>query len=144
MRISEALGIRPVDVQNLSNVKYIKLTKQIDSKGLYVPLKTKEERYIPIIAEIKPVEAILYENATVKLRPIIKALPDAKERKLTTHSLRHFFITNAKSYGINPLIVETIAGHSLKGMEGVYTNFKPDDLKPILEWQSEIYKKITE
>lgn len=52
------------------------------------------------------------------------------------------YITNSKSCGINAGKVEKIAGHSLRGMQEVYTNFKVEDLKDVLSWQKELYKEL--
>lgn len=46
-----------------------------------------------------------------------------------------FFITNSKASGVPPIKVEYLAGHSLKGMEQIYTNFRAADCTEILEWQ---------
>lgn len=146
-RVSEMLGIRSEDVFYEGGTYFIKLNKQIDFRGAYVPLKTKKERYIPIIPEIKDLfytdeMGILYrhwieyfQKATTKL-----GLPE----DITTHSIRHFFITQAKADGINPLIVETIAGHSLKGIEGIYTNFQKEHLTSILDWQQNLFAYLTQ
>lgn len=146
-RISEMLGIRSTDIIFEEGTYFIKLTKQIDNNGCYIPLKTKKERYIPIIPEIKNLfytddTRILYrrwceyfQKTTIKL-----GLPE----DITTHSIRHFFITQAKADGINPLIVETIAGHSLKGIEGVYTNFQKEHLTSILAWQQDLFAYLTQ
>lgn len=43
---------------------------------------------------------------------------------------------------IMPIFAESIAGHSLTGIEAVYTNFHAKDLESIRLWQNELYKEI--
>ena len=141
MRISEAYGIRQNDI---INNEYIHLTKQLDSKE-YKPLKTKDSRDLIIIPELIPLchdlgyaKAYIYEQ----VNPLLRNCKSWKERKLSIHSIRHFFITDTKTKNINPLLVEAYAGHSLKGIQNVYTNFHAEDFKPILEWQEKTLKEI--
>lgn len=144
MRISEAIGIRPHDIKRGMAGLYIDLKEQL-SHGEYCPVKCGSERCIPIIAEIKelsPCDKTRVSDFYKVYNRIKKTIPHAEERNLSFHSLRHFFITDAKSRGVNPLKVEVIAGHRLKGMEGVYTNFKAEDLSDILAWQAQTLKAI--
>ena len=144
MRISEAVGITQDDIKQGDGFLYIDLNKQWN-RGEYTPLKNKNARVIPIIPEIRDfigftltrVPALYREFQKVK-----KSFPDAEKRKLCFHSLRHFFITNAKARNIPDVKVEFIAGHSLKGISKVYTNFKADDLLEILEWQKNTLKEL--
>jgi len=144
LRISEAVGVRPEDIKTEGDIIYIDLKEQLNNQKRK-PLKNKECRQIPVIPEVK--ELIGFEPtrlaAFYRLYNKVKLeFPNAVERQLSFHSLRHFFITNAKSCGVISAKVETIAGHSLRGMEKVYTNFKVEDLTDILPWQLEIFNKI--
>lgn len=149
MRISEVFGVTEEDFKTFSYGEYINLNKQYN-RG-YLPLKTKSSfRPIPITKEIKA----LFKDITptdskktdfnIEFRKIKANIKNATERNLSPHSLRHFFITNCKSKGLIESKVEFVAGHSLKGISKVYTNYKPDDLKEFLEWQEVTYKLITE
>ena len=144
MRISEGFGVCAGDVVEADGLLYIHLARQLQD-GAYVPLKSGECRDIPIIPELlplvgaeKPTRVTVYRNT----RPAFDAASGGS-RRLTVHSLRHFFITSAKSCGINAGKVETIAGHSLKGMEAVYTNYKAKDLAEITRWQKPTYDRLT-
>lgn len=144
LRISEAHGVRECDILDGDGFCYIHLTEQY-IKNNREPLKNKQSRDIPIIPEIK--DLILHEYFSPPrfyrfFVPLERECQDAQKRKLSIHSLRHFFITNAKSSGVNELKVEKIAGHSLKGIQGVYTNFKKEDLTDVLFWQRETIKKV--
>ena len=117
-RISEAIGITINDVKKAEKCEYIDLHQQYNLKK-YKPLKGKNARPIPIIPEIK--ELFGFEPTRLPafyrtFQPIKKKFENYKERDLAFHSLRHFFITSAKSNGINDIKVEYIAGHSLKGI----------------------------
>lgn len=147
MRISESQGVTKDDIIHTDNYSYINLTKQFNKKK-YKPLKGKYARPIPIIPEM---EHLIHEDRfdDTRLPAFYKAFQPVKnnierheERRLSFHSLRHFFITNAKSYGIVESKVERIAGHSLKGISKVYTNYGVEDLLDILEWQRETLKKM--
>lgn len=146
MRRNEGGGVTLSDIKTIDGVSYIQLNKQY-FLGSYKPLKTKKERFIPIIPELlsvigeSPIETFEYSAAITEIKNIFE---DYEQRGVCLHSIRHFFITNAKAYGINHLVVETVAGHSLKGIEKVYTNFKPEELTPILEWQKSVFNALTE
>ncbi|MBQ9537660.1 MAG: tyrosine-type recombinase/integrase [Treponema sp.] len=146
MRISELAGVSAADVKYDGKTSYIKLERQyID--GEFAPLKTKRPRDIPLSPLLVPfvdgdrksLRKVLRKN----LEPQIRKIPGWKERLLCPHSLRHFFISSAKSYGINHLKVEAIAGHSLKGIQETYTTFHVADLAEIVCWQEWAYTRIT-
>ena len=144
MRISEAVGIRSSDFVDTPEYSYIHLTEQYSLKK-YRPLKSGYYRDIPIIPEIK--ELIGFQDTRLPAfyryyNQQKKYFENAEERNLSFHSLRHFFITNTKSSGVNDVKVEVIAGHSLKGITKVYTNFKVNDLLDILPWQKKTLELI--
>lgn len=146
IRISEAVGLTVEDIKQGDGFIYIDLQKQMINKK-YQILKNDEKRCIPIIPEIK--ELIGFDSTRVSafyryFEPLKKQCENYNERQLAFHSLRHFFITDSKAKGVNNVKVEVLAGHSLKGMEDVYTNFKAPDLVDILPWQKETFLKITE
>lgn len=144
LRISEAIGITSEDFCSADDFEYIHLWRQFNNHK-YKDLKNKELRDIPIIPEIKQLIGFDPTRLSALYRyfePLKKQLTNFEERKLCFHSLRHYFITASKSAGINPLKVETIAGHSLRGITKIYTNFKVTDLKDILSWQKDFYNKF--
>ena len=145
MRISESTGIRQEDFKSEDGILYIDLFQQYNLKK-YKPLKTGEKRIIPVIPEIKNLIGFVDTRLPAFYRvynKIKKNFENADKRNLSFHSLRHFFITDAKSYGVPEIKVETIAGHSLKGIVKVYTHFKLSDLVEILEWQKKTFDFIT-
>lgn len=145
MRIAECVSVMQSDIVAGDDFHYIHLTKQLQRKE-WTTLKTKEQRDIPIIDELVQMvwnnDFFPYTEFYASIKKIISTFKNYEKRMLSTHSLRHFFITNAKSCGINDAKVEKIAGHSLKGIQEVYTNFKADDLADILEWQKELYNEL--
>lgn len=141
MRLSEAFGVSQADIKKEGEVYFIDLNKQLTEIGYYTPLKTKQKRIIPLPEKaLNLIHPWNTTHSTIKtyMRPVIRTISDWEERGLSLHSIRHFFITDTKSAGINPLFVESIAGHSLTGIEAVYTNFHAEDLKSIINWQEEI------
>lgn len=144
MRISEAVGILPEDIIQADGFEYINLTKQFNNKK-YKKLKGKLSRPIPIMPEIKDLIGFNHLRLSAFYREYNKiksTFENANERNLSFHSLRHFFITQAKAKNYNDVKVEYIAGHTLKGITKVYTNFKPEDLTEIIEFQKIIYNEI--
>ena len=138
--------IATCDIKEDKGILYIDLYQQFNLKK-YKPLKTKYIRKIPIIPEIKDLLGFEHTrlSAFYKEYNSIKSMfENVEERNLTFHSLRHFFITNAKSKGFISAKVEYIAGHSLKKQEKVYTQFHVEDLQEIRNWQQETRKLILE
>lgn len=144
MRVSECYGIRESDLFCNNSIHYIDLNKQLLGAG-YAPLKTKNSRRIPLTEKALYLcheQKFSLSTLNHKISALFQSCENVKERQLCMHSIRHFFITDTKSKGINPLIVETIAGHSLTGMEGVYTNFHEEDLSQIIQWQEALLKEL--
>lgn len=150
LRISEAAGVSESDIKKDSNNNYyIDLKKQY-GRGEFLPLKNKLARPVPISEELKNIivnsEIMSDKNKIyfyLEFKKIRNNIKDYEARKLTPHSLRHFFITKGKAAGINESKIEFVAGHSLKGMSAIYTNYKPDDLAEVITWQKETFNKIT-
>ncbi|MCQ2598157.1 MAG: phage integrase SAM-like domain-containing protein [Treponema sp.] len=144
MRISEAVGVTDEDIKQGNGFIYIDLNRQFND-GKYKPLKWGKKRGIPVLPEVDalkgfdPIRLQWFYKCFQKIKPSFK---DYEERNLAFHSLRHFFVTNAKVFGINPLFVEVLAGHSLKGIEKTYTNLKTEDLVSILEWQKKTFIEL--
>lgn len=146
MRISELAGLSAADVKEAGGTRYIRLERQFID-GAFAPLKTKRPRDIPLSFLLVPLvdgdRRNLHKTVRRELDPQIKKISGWKERLLCPHSLRHFFISSAKAYGINHLKVEAIAGHSLKGIQEVYTSFHAADLVDIISWQEWAWSRIT-
>ena len=138
MRVAELAGVSPQDVEQEDGTGFIRLEKQYAREG-FLPLKNKKPRDIPLCPALQELAGQRSpepkDSFYSRITPLIRQIPGWHERKLCLHSLRHFFISSAKSYGINHLKVETIAGHSLKGIQAVYTSFRVKDLADITEWQ---------
>lgn len=145
-RISECLGVTPESVKKGNfNGFFITIDKQLN-QGKIKPVKGRVGRSVPIIPEL--IDCIGFEPTRLSAfyRAFLEIKPDferAEERLLCFHSLRHFFITNAKSFGIQERKVEYLAGHSPKDkIVKVYTNYRIEDVTEILKWQEETIKKI--
>lgn len=147
VRQGEAFAITKADLffDSESGFNYFHLYQQEDRFGKLIPLKTRDERNCPIIPELKDFFARasfcrsrLYEQT----QPIIRSFENWNERKLALHSIRHFFITDCKVSGINPQLVEVYSGHSLRGIENVYTHYKIKDFGDILKWQEKVYNDL--
>lgn len=143
MRIAEGFYISDSDIRTADGFSYIHLTRQ-KQHGEFCELKTKQARDIPIIEELRACFAGNRDDINNFSKNVQHHAKKIKsEGTLSCHSLRHFFITDAKSKGVNNIKVEFIAGHSLKGIEATYTNFKVSDLTDILSWQQELFNFLT-
>lgn len=144
LRLAELSAVSKDDIREKDGLHYIHLTRQFRKE--FLPLKTKNERDIPIPNCLVPLIQEYHPNMNILLKrvyKVIRLIEGWSERKLCIHSFRHFFISSAKSYGINHLKVEAIAGHSLKGIQEVYTTFHVEDLAEIIKWQEWAYCQIT-
>lgn len=146
MRISEILGLENSDIkQHKNGFLYIDIVRQKYQNKICAP-KRSSIRQIPIIPEIAELfysaPGATVRRISVPFRLLKNQCEKSDERNLSFHSLRHFFITSAKAYNVAEVKVEVLAGHKLKEIKSVYTNFKVDDLTDILEWQNVIYRKI--
>lgn len=145
LRISEAVGVLTNEIiKSHKGFEYIKLEKQYNLKKIK-PVKMDSRRSIPIIPEIKDLmgfEPMRLSAFYREFNAIKVNCKNYEERELCFHSLRHFFITNAKAEGCADIKVEYLAGHKLQGQRKVYTNFKAEDVVEILSWQSMTIKKI--
>lgn len=145
MRISEAKGVTQNDIKKGNGFYYIDLKQQLN-RGVYTELKGKFARQFPIIPECIELINFQYGRSANFYRafiPLKKKFETPERKRLTFHSLRHFFITNTIASGIPESKVNYFTGHRQKGINQVYINFKPDDLIEFLDWQRKTYKKIT-
>lgn len=149
LRISEFLGLSPESIQEENNIYYLNLTRQ-RCGGVFKPLKRNSTRVIPVIDTIKNYVLQLNNNwqyvyyINKEFNKVKDIYFKNTDRILTIHSLRHFFVTNAKSCGVIESKVEYMAGHKLKGVKGIYTNYKINDLTELLAWQENTLKLILE
>lgn len=145
MRLAELAAVSKEELQEKDGINFIHLERQYRQE--FLPLKNKKARDIPLSKNLIQLVGSYHYNLlqllTRSVTPEIKKIEGWKERKLCIHSFRHFFISSAKSYGINHLKVEAIAGHSLKGIQEVYTTFHVGDLAEIIKWQEWAYCQIT-
>ncbi|MBQ0003595.1 MAG: tyrosine-type recombinase/integrase family protein [Treponema sp.] len=146
MRLSECCGVTEEDFKEKNGITYIHLTRQWDNRNHeYKPLKSKKEgdyRDIPVIPEAKELCAPFRSKSCQKYVSLFcKSI--LKNENISAHSVRHFFISDTKMKDLNPIKIELVAGHSLKGIEGVYTHFDPLQFPELLEWQKDIFDFLT-
>lgn len=148
VRISEYRALYLSEVIRLNSYNLINITKQyIRGSQTVEDLKTQYSRrpclFIPGLEEnIKSLTNTELVYFYKELGQVIESMKGTEGRELACHSLRHFFITNTKARGCPDIKIEFLAGHSLKGVRAVYTNFKAEDLTEVINWQKEIYQEI--
>lgn len=145
LRVSELYGLTDDEIKTKDGLTWIELSHQKVRRFDYSQTKSKRSRIVPIASDLLKwviCPTMSYERVYKKIRGISDQIKGESKRLLSTNSLRHFFITDSKSRGINPSKVEVIAGHSLGCVIDYYTNFKPEDLAEICSWQSELVRYI--
>lgn len=149
MRISEIMALREeILFENYIDVKDQRLKHELK------PLKTKEARKVPICPEVhKLIKEIIdmgVLETTRSLNPsehqnqVLKGMKLDKERGLCFHSWRHFYNTYLLAENITPVKVAAVMGHStgVSSVQDVYTNFKIEQFKEVVEVQKKLIKLI--
>lgn len=67
-----------------------------------------------------------------------------KERGLTTHTLRNFYISYLRSENVPDAKIKAVVGHQDKDMTDWYTYWKPEMFPEVYEAQEKLYKQIIE
>lgn len=150
MRISEVFAIRKEHLYKT----YLDVSDQIDKNGELIPVKTNEARKLRISSTLfKIINDLIKSNGFAfnlrgtKLRECFYehcgvSEKERKSRKLTFHSLRHFFNTYLLANNISEIKVKAMMGHSSgKGsMTERYANFRPEHFDDIAELQEKLLK----
>lgn len=155
MRVGEVIGLKP---ENLYD-DYVDIKHSYSMKYGLGPTKTKKNRYCPVPKELaeklKEVssENWIFDNGE---KPITKEMLDycfdsslknigidKKERGLTIHSLRGFFISHLREKNVPDAKIRAVVGHADPSMTDVYTYWKPDMFPEVNKVQQELYEKIT-
>ena len=133
LRIGETLAL---NYEDIINDKLI-INKQLTKKGIVNYTKNKQStRTIPLFKKVKNlldnkkhgrIFTITESTANKNIKLMIKntELP----QNLTTHDLRHTFITNCQNKGIPEHVIQAIVGHEIgsKVTKQIYTHFNLDD-----------------
>lgn len=143
LRIGEVLGITGNDI-NFTN-KTITINKSINLKNQYDTTKNlQSNRIIPLFNNsIKLLEKykdykdkrifnITYWTTQDHLKDIIKK---TNIRNISTHDLRHTFITNCKNKGVPEHILQSWVGHSIgsKVTSSIYTHINYEDTTKFID-----------
>ena len=152
MRLGEVTAIRSAHLYD----NYIEVSDQIDRFGELIAVKTNEARKIRICETLykilkkltdKTDYAFLSRNTRQRDIFYKHCLINKEERlrrKLTFHSLRHFFNTYMLTNGIPEIKVKAIMGHSSGrgSMTERYTNFRPEHFDDVAKLQEELLKSF--
>lgn len=149
MRISEILAIRSETLfENYIDVYDQRLKYELK------PLKTKEARFVPIPEELYKLlkervsDGFAFEHNDNYYRKYFYkncGVKNHQEENLKFHSLRHFVNTDMLAHNITETKVRAVLGHSEgKGtMTERYTNWKPELLPEVYQWQNNLLKEIS-
>ncbi len=158
MRIGEVTGLQTVDISE----NYINVQHSLHPDFGLGQTKTRVCRYVPIPSELnlkslcgevwafprtdkkEPVnEKTVYSNFT-KICDSLNI--ERKERGITVHSLRNFFISYARGNTQGTDIeakIKAVVGHADETQTDWYTYWTPDMFIEIYKLQSQLYKEIT-
>lgn len=152
MRLGEVTAIRD---ENLYE-DHLDVYDQIDKTGELIPVKMNEARKVRIcptlyrlIKSLIKKDGYAFTSRNTKLREVFYLHCQIKKeereaRKLTFHSLRHFFNTYLLANDISEIKVKAIMGHSSgKGsMTERYANFRPEHFNDIAKLQEKLLKSF--
>lgn len=154
MRVGEICALQWSDVKE--NYLDVKKTYS-DDFGLQHSTKTGLSRFVPVPKEFdfpqktgdfvfvglkgEPVSPHKEYNAL--MRRVDWLGIDRKERGLTVHSLRDFFVSFLRSKNISDPKIRAVVGHADETMTDLYTYWKPDMFPEVYEAQLELYNAIT-
>lgn len=153
MRIGEVIALTPESVKT----GYVDVRHSWHQKFGLGDTKTRMCRYVPTPEGLdlmdgsgktwifersgKPVPA---HTIYMTFRDICGDLGiDCRERGLTIHSLRNFFISYMQSKNIPEPKIRAVVGHADETMTDLYTYWRPDMFPEVYEIQAELYRRIT-
>lgn len=154
-RIGETLALTKKDVDLINNKVII--NKSINELGEFDKTKNNSNRVMPIFDKSIEVlktalEETKYKNgrifnityATVN-KTLDRITKSASIQKISTHDLRHTFITNCKNENIPEHVVQSWVGHEIgsKVTSSVYTHVNEDVSSEFFDKlnNSDLYKK---
>ena len=154
MRIGEISALMKENVHcNYLDVKY-----SFARKFGLGSTKTHLSRYVPIPEKLNLItnnnSVWIFDNETND-NPIMshavyncfvricdKIGIDRKERGITIHSLRNFFISYLQSENVPEPKIRAVVGHAEETMTDLYTYWKPDMFPEVYEAQLKLYQEI--
>lgn len=149
MRIGEVVALKQEDVHdNFLDVKH--------SLGRYGigDTKTKVCRFVPVPKDFPfPKTDWLFDNGKgepLKSHAVYNAFTrlcdkvgiERKERGITIHSLRNFFISYLQKENVPEPKIRAVVGHAEETMTDLYTYWKPDMFPEVYIAQEKLFKEI--
>lgn len=153
LRIGELIALKDENVKD----GYLDICHSYSNIFGLGTTKTKKNRYVPIPKEFKFPDRNGYlfvgdngfptniRTFYYHLTRIIDSVGiNRKERGITTHTLRNFFISYLRSENISDAKIKAVVGHQDKDMTDWYTYWKPEMFPEVYEAQYKLYKQILE
>ena len=151
LRIGEAIALQPLDIKtNFINVRH-----SYSNRFGLGETKTKVCRYVPIPQGFKlPKKDVFYFSDDNEVPTNIRTFHyhftrvmescgiNVKERGLTTHTLRNFFISYLRSQNVPDAKIKAVVGHKSSDMTDWYTFWRADMFPEVYEAQEKLYKQI--
>ena len=155
MRIGEVSALKKSDFHG----NYIDVTKTYSDRFGIGTTKTGENRKVPIVGNFdcgfsnsewafegmtadKPMQSHAVYNSFSRI--CNKLGIDRKERGITIHTLRNFFISYLQGENVPENKIKAVVGHKDKSnMTEHYTYWKPEMFPEVYESQLKLYRQIT-
>lgn len=136
LRIGEMLGLTVDDI-DLKNKK-ININKAFTQSGEFTHTKNEQsmriipifDRTLPIIMKYLNKKGRLFEISYNTANKIMKKMAnEINMPQITTHDLRHTFITNCKNLNVPEHVIQALVGHEIgsKVTSEVYTHYNLED-----------------
>lgn len=150
MRIGEVAGLQKSDVRD----GFINVSHSYSSQYGLGPTKTRTSRYVPLPNGLSfcMEKEFLFERGGKPVPPHSLYLTfcricdkmglDRKDRGLTIHSLRNFFISYLQEENVPEPKIRAIAGHADTTMTYLYTYWRPDMFPEVYAAQQKLYDFI--
>lgn len=152
MRIGEIVGLQKEDIHE----NYLDVSHSLGRSGLG-STKTNQCRNVPVPSDFEfpatnsqwvfesryngvPIQSHAIYNSFMRL--LDKIGIDKKERGITIHSLRNFFISYMQKENVPEPKIRAVVGHAEETMTDLYTYWKPDMFPEVYEKQKKLYDFI--
>lgn len=134
LRIGEVLALTGNDIQNNQLI----INKQLTARGVVPYTKNiQSTRTIPIFNKTSKIinkyldygAKRLFNVTSSAITKVLKKIINGQLPNISSHDLRHTFITNCQNKGIPEHVIQAIVGHEIGSSvtRQVYTHFNLDD-----------------
>ena len=151
LRIGEAIAIQKADIKK----NYLDIKHSYSNQFGLGDTKTKVCRCVPVPVDFpfpkkdgfifcddngEPTNIRTFHYHFTKVMESLKI--DVKERGLTTHTLRNFYISYLRSENVTDAKIKAVVGHKTNDVTDWYTFWKADMFPEVYSAQLKLYEEI--